>query len=255
MDMNDHSFRKENSHKIAHIIQKGLIDDREFRFNHVTFLDWSNDCNLFFPTIHGYHWNDPRRGTHPDKDKSFFFWRDYDEWSSYPGNLPEEDNNPEWLISHHKLYVFDGSTHFWESGIPRYSEILSDWDQSSWKGDREVPIGCIDPDDETPTDRDRRYTYYRKNTCIWGLLDCPCNSTGSLCHKLETELYLSGFGSEIYSHQSDDEVDSGNDESEGELDIGNDESDGGYHPSPRVWSLSTNIDNTLGARMDRLGPE
>jgi len=237
----DETIRKENGNNVAGIIQRGLIDNPEFSFNHIDYLNWSNDCNLFFPTKNGYGWNDPRRGTHPDKDKSFFFWRDYDEWSTYPGNSPEKHYNPEWMISHHRLFVFDGTTNFWDGSIPKYGEILTEWDDTGWVGDRDVPIACLDHHDETPTDRDRRYTYYRTNSCIWGLLDCGCNSTSTPCLKVQTEHYTSfEFGSDS--------------DSDGESD-GDGESDDSYHPEPRVWSLGTNIDNTLGARMARLGPD
>ena len=238
----DETIRRENGNKVAQIIQEELIDNPEFRFNHIDYLDWSQDCNIFFPTKHGYDWEDPRRGTHPDKNKSFFFWRDYDDYSTYPGNFPDEARNPEWMISHHRLFVFDGTTNYWVGSTPKYGEILKVdlWENYGWFGDREVPIACIDQDDETPTDRDRRYTYYRTNTCIWGLLDCSCNETGAPCHKVETEYYRNcGFPGHECSDSTDEDED-------------------GYQTSSdsyRTWSLGTNIDNTLGARMTRLGPD
>ena len=257
------SLQKRGARQIAIIIRDGVINDPEFRFNHMTDSDvhWEVDgergvyaCNLFFPTKWGYQWSDPRHRSqggegHPDEGKSFFFWRDYNNWEQ----LNEQDDpnyrDPEWLISHHRLYVFDGSNNFWDGSTPKYGERLLDWPDKDFFGDRSVPNGCLSPDNETPTDRDRRHTYYRQTTCVWGLLNCHCSSNGAPCHKVETEFYRNGgscscgFGADIHPDcESDEDED--------------DETDTyGYSTANRVWSLSTNQDQTLGARMARLGEE
>ena len=95
-------------HPLAIAIQTELIDDPTFSFNSVSCLDyyWVHDCNLFFPTKKGYSYDEEIGGRppHPDKDKSFFFWRTYDT------NIPYDD--PEYIFSHCELFVLDGSTNY-----------------------------------------------------------------------------------------------------------------------------------------------
>ena len=95
-----------HKHPLAIAIQTELIDDPTFSFKTVSSLDhyWVNDCNLYFPTKKGYPYDEELRGwpPHPDKDKSFFFWRTYDS------DIPYDD--PEYMFSHWELFVLDGST-------------------------------------------------------------------------------------------------------------------------------------------------
>ena len=264
------SVQKRGARNVAQIIRDGLINDREFRFNHIESVDyhWVIECNGFFPTKYGYSYNDSRSnynggGGHPDDQKSFFLWQEYDSYDSYPGHendrtkqVDSNYRNPEWLTSHHELFIFDGTTNYWEGSVPKYGEKLSDWDDTNFFGDRLVPISVMGPDNETPTDRDRRYTYYRQTECIWGLLNCDCSSNGCPCHKVETEYYRNGgsciCGFPGHSHDwSDSEEEDQCDED------GYPIRSQGYSSSEsyRIWSLGTNIDNTLGSRMARLGAE
>jgi len=95
-------------HSLAVAIQTELIDDPTFSFNTVSCLDyyWVNECNLFFPTKKGYSYDEELGNwpAHPDKNKSFFFWRTYDT------DIPYED--PEYMFSHSELFVLDGSTNY-----------------------------------------------------------------------------------------------------------------------------------------------
>ena len=81
----------------------------------------------------------------------------------------------------------------------------------------EIPIEACGDDDETATDYHRRYLHYRRNLCVWGLLDCVCSSS-NVCMKV-----LNGRASSF-----------------------------GYNRYSRVMSLGTDISNTLETRMHRL---
>jgi hypothetical protein len=48
-------------------------------------------------------------------------------------------------------------------------------------------IACLGIHNETGTDYARRYLEYTKNSCIWGLLDCDCSSSGCHCLKVQNE--------------------------------------------------------------------
>lgn len=179
---------------------------------------------------------------HPNDKHSFFFWRDYNTMEEYTQD--KEAYDPEWMYSTWREYVFDGTTNCWDGSTPRYPSFINDWDggYSEYGGEGvRVPIACLPLDEETPTDRDRRITYYRQHECIWALRDCNCSSSGSTCHKVMTERYktqgpcICGFG-DYHEHNSDDEEASQND-------------DEGW----RTWTLGTNRENTLSRRMQRLG--
>ena len=250
------SVQKRGARMVSQIVRDGLINDKEFRFNHLESRDvhWEvegdngiYECNGFFPTRNGYEWDDPRQKRnggpgHPDDKKSFFFWRDYDSYHTDDPNF----RTPDWMSSHHRLFVFDGTTNYWDGSVPKYGNKLSDWEDHYFVVDRLVPISVMGPDDETPTDRDRRYTYYRQNECIWGLLNCKCSYNGGPCQKVETEYYRNGgscgcgFG---FNSPTDCYEDSSCDVEETDS------------SSYRIWSLGTNQDNTLGSRMLRLGDD
>lgn len=186
-------------HPLAQIFTDQVLNHPTgYSFNTVSCLDypWVHDCNLFFPVKNGYNWDEyGRKIPHPDDNKTFFFWRTY----SQPQSYEESRDDPEYIHSHWELFVLDGT--------------------SKYNYEQEVPIEVLRPDDETPTDRQRRYLQYRKNECIWGLLDCHCSTTGPPCLKIENERYQCSC-------------------EEG-----------------KIYSLSTDLDNTLEARMMRSGWE
>jgi hypothetical protein len=95
-------------HPLAIAIQTELIDDPTFSFNTVSCLDYYcvQDCNSFFPTKKGYSYDEELGNwpEHPDKNKSFFFWRTYNP------DIPYDD--PEHMFSHWKLFVLDGSINY-----------------------------------------------------------------------------------------------------------------------------------------------
>ena len=255
-------------HPTATIIREGVFDNPEYRFNHIRPGDvwWSStsgpdgvyDCNVFFPRKRGYAYDDNcKKPPHPDDNYSFFFWRDYNTIEEYTKN-DDEEYDPEWLRSNHDLFVFDGTVNCWNGSTPDYPDCIDEWDDGYFdhteQGHR-VPIACLPMDEETPTDRDRRLTYYRQHTCIWALRECNCNSNGAPCHKVETEYYkthgpcICGFG-DYHSH-SDDESDADDNESD-DNELGEDHPNNGDE-GWRTWSLGTNMENTLGARMARIG--
>ena len=288
-------------HPLAIAIQTELIDDPTFSFNTVSCLDyyWVNECNLFFPIKKGYSYDEEIGGRppHPDKDKSFFFWRTYDP------DIPYDD--PEYMFSHWKLFVLDGSTNYNysynikiiveleapfltltqddiltiktetidrlgisvdttktisinQAGVYEYAWIIDNLDsfrqqvfaRTKTESDQyvtrcltredvydantthliiilnpgiidvdpyselsydlsdsrtlygkfdideqaEIPIGVLGPEDETATDYHRRNLHYRRNQCVWGLLDCNCSSSG-VCNKVENgRTCCCGFG-------------------------------------------------------------
>ncbi len=241
------------THPTATIFRKGVLDNPDFRFNHITSdVHWVvtssegvYDCNGLFPMKRGYKYDSNLgKPPHPDDKHSFFFWRDYNTMEEYTQD--EEAYDPEWMHSIWRKYVFDGSTNCWDGSTPSYPSFINDWDDGYFEHSGEglrVPIACLPLDEETPTDRDRRITYYRQHECIWALRDCNCSSSGAPCYKVETERYkthgpcMCGFG-DYREHNSDDEEVSHND---GE----------GW----RTWTLGTNCENTLARRMQRLGSD
>lgn len=164
-------------HPIAEIINDGVIENRDFTFNHISILDypWVSESNLCFPTPY----------KNPN-NKSYFFWRDYYDSSEY---IEYEDWPDDYMISHWQLYIFDGTTQY---NYP--SEKVP------------FPTVCA-PDDQTATDRARMDLEYRRTTCIWALLGCDCNQTGIPCLKDQNEnpgLYWTD-----YSDSEDDDDDDG----------------------------------------------
>ena len=149
-------IKKNNIHPLAKIIKKELIENPEFTFNHISICDyyWVKDCNLFFPQKNKYRYI--------EHQKTHFFWRDYCEWISFD----KEYNNPEYIHSWYKLYIFDGTTKYWENNSHKY--------------ENNIPNDFSSPEDETPTDQARRHVHYIKNLCEWGLLECTC-SYGHTC--------------------------------------------------------------------------
>lgn len=183
-------YHKIKPHPIATIFREGVLENPEFSFNNVSQFDVSDtasydvyECNLKFPQKNGYCISDPRNTLnggegHPDDKRSFFFWRDYDELDSYD----EDYHNPEWMISHHRDYIFDGTTNHWSNRSPHY-------DCDDEPDGIEVPRWFNVPDTETPTDISRRRLYVRKNLCIWALLGCNCGTGGTTCLKRESERF------------------------------------------------------------------
>lgn len=330
--MNTEPWKTGTKHPIAKIIKRELIDNPEFRFNHVSIIDhhWVGDCNLFFPQKEGYQYNEYGiQPKHPDDKYSFFFWRDYNSPERYPSN------NPEYLHSHWRRFVIDGSTKYnynynikfiieldtpfktltnddilmlksntiekldithyniktitvnqageyerlrFKNGLDQfrqqtlsmtktesdiyiqdcltrktsydpkkthiiiiikpginifggkgisydpYSELVYSLANGKTfhttfdvNEEADIPLEVMSPQDETTTDIFKRRLHYRRNMCVWALLDCNCSSNG-ICLKIESGRTCScGFGG-----------------------------------NGRVYSLGTDQSNTLEARMTRL---
>lgn len=199
-------------HPTSKIIQKDVIENPNFTFNNVSILDypWVSECNLFFPTPHNNQDNN-----------SYFFWRDYYDINEY---IEYEDLSDDYMISHWRLYVFDGTTKY------NYPS-------------EEVPFPIVSaPDDQTPTDRARMNLEYRRTTCIWALLGCDCNETGIACLKDQNEnpeLYWTDYGDSDEEDTCDDYC--------------------GYHNNEDtkivVRILGTDMRNTLEYRMNNLGDD
>lgn len=225
------------THPTATIFRKGVLENPEFRFNHVRNKDihWEvygtygvHDCNGCFPMKRGYAYGDDcKKPPHPDDNKSFFFWRDYNEIDTYTQD--NEDRDPEWLRSIWRLYVFDGTVNCWNGSTPNYNRFIDDWDGGYFEHSGiglKVPIACLPLDEESPTDRDRRITYYRQHTCIWGLRDCFCSESGVPCNKVLTENYrndgpcICGFGDYSENDSDSDSDDNYEDIDEWDLQFG-----------------------------------
>lgn len=208
-------------HPVAEIFRKE-VKESPFSFKHVSKIegkkytpDFVWESNGLFPKKNGYPWYDGR---------TFFFWKDYSEWSPYD----EHKDDPEYMYSRHHDYVYDGTTKYWDEMTPKYDEFIAkaldciiNPVESAFAGG--LPPKWHAPYDETPCDSSRRYVAYMRNTCIWGLQDCECYGRGP-CNYVETHgpRCCCGFGC---------------DPNKGE----------------RVYSLGTDIDNTLTTRMVRLG--
>lgn len=184
-------------HPLAEIFTNEVINHPTgYKFNTVTCLDypWVHECNLFFPTKNGNGWDEyGRKIPHPDDNKTFFLWRTYESYEGYDAT----HTNPEFIHSWWELFILDGTSRY------NYQD--------------EYPVEVLHEEDETPTDRQRRHLQYRKNLCIWGLLDCRCSSNGCLCLKLENQRY------------------------------------GCDYNMRQIVSISTDQGNTLAARMSRAG--
>ena len=177
-------------HPIATIFREGVLENPEFSFNNLSHLDVPDtarynvyECNLKFPKKNGYCITDPRNTLnggvgHYADNRSFFFWQDYEE----VGLSTDEKHNPEWMISHYRDYVFDGTTNHWTNSSPHY-DCDGEYDGG------EVPRWFAAPDTETPTDISRRRLFVRKNACIWALLGCNCGTRGTICLKRESERF------------------------------------------------------------------
>ena len=183
------------AHPCANLILNEVINNKEFRFRHVppTLSSGycSYDCNGLFPKKNGYQYN--HLGTkqiHPDDNCTFFFWQEYFEWESEESSR----NNPEWIHSWKCHYIFDGQTNYWNCARPKYDTDTN-----------KIPIECDSPNDETTTDRSRRYVHYRKERCSWGLKNCVCSASGGQCDKLLNEHYQQYGWTDDEDVESDDE--------------------------------------------------
>lgn len=166
-------------HPVAKIVKDGLIDSiRYYRFRHV----YSDEVKYDVSEANTYN---PRREMDWREGYTYFFNRDYDREQSYE----EREDNPEYIYSRWRLFVYDGSTKYWNGSTHNYPTELM--------GNSElVPVECMEPDDETPTDRGRRYSVYRRNRCSWAIKlpnGCNCSETGGICLKRQNELYRSGY--------------------------------------------------------------
>ena len=208
-------------HPMAVIFRKGVLDNREFRLKHIRNTDiyWEvdspygvYDCNGCFPKKRGYPYdNEGNKPPHPDDEYTFFFWRDY---NTDADSSQDVDENPEWMRSIWRLFVFDGTTNCWNNSKPNYNKFIGAWNDGfldHTKDKSRVPIACFPLNQETPTDRDRRLTYYRKHKCIWGLRNCICSESGAPCNKEENEYYYRNKPKEYDFGESDSE-DSSNSE-------------------------------------------
>lgn len=99
-------------HPTAIAIEKDLIQQKYFSFRNVSCLDyhWVLDCNGCFPQKWGYSYdfNLGRSPPHPDKGKSFFFWKTYDA----PRQLADGTDNPDYMYCNWENYVLDGSSNY-----------------------------------------------------------------------------------------------------------------------------------------------
>ena len=195
-------------HPIAKIFSDAVMSpDSNFKFNHIHYFEDSVNCNGLFPQKNGYnsirytHADFPEHlknsdltyytRPHPDKDKSFFFWKDYSIKTPYE----EHNEDPEYMTSHWRLFVLDGTSDFWNGDNPDYSKerwcLHPNYDDDDLLKPpiENVPIACFAPDNETPTDYNRRQLFYRKKKCSWALIDnCNCSSSG-VCSKIENTIY------------------------------------------------------------------
>ena len=149
---------------------------RAIRYTHPDFPEHLKDSDLTYYTR-----------PHRDKDKSFFFWKDYSIETSYE----EHREDPEYMISHWRLFVLDGASNFWNGDKPDYSTgrgcLQPNYDDDDLLKSpiENVPISCFAPEDETATDYNRRQLHYCKEKCSWALIDnCVCSSSG-VCSKIE----------------------------------------------------------------------
>lgn len=172
---------KDTMHPLAEIFKEGVLDSKEFSFNHVGFR------GIFQP--HVFECN----GLFPSKDnRTFFFWKNYSKWLPYD----EYHDDPDYLYSDYKRYIIDGSTRYWNGTVPRYNDYIKciskyDHDVKIYYLNRDsVPMRSDVPCDETPTDIMRRELYYVKEKCVWGLLDCKCSESIMLCMKTQCEAPL-----------------------------------------------------------------
>ena len=176
-------------HPTAEIVRKELIDSTEYyRFNHIFPGDVkynSMEANSYNPKKNGYHafvrdgvWDlGYLHAEYEDVQRStYFLHRDYDNEQSYE----EYKGNAEYMYSHWRLFVYDGTTKYWNGSTPNYPKELM---FTSKKG--LVPVTCMVPEDETSTDRDRRHTEYRSSKCSWAIKEgCDCSESGGVCLRI-----------------------------------------------------------------------
>jgi len=202
------SIQKRISRKIAQLYRTEVLETK-YKFNHVSFdsVTWPKsyhmlfECNGFFPKKNGYSYDDKRQiynggSGHPDDKYTFFFWKQY--------NTITDSDDPDYLHSWYKQYELDGSTNYWNNDISNYNDycLESNCDYFIYFSSQSytfIPIEVCAPDDETPTDKFRRYNYYTKNKCIWALKDCDCSTNGCPCNKVESEIFGYNIGSISYN--------------------------------------------------------
>jgi hypothetical protein len=202
------SIQKRLARQIAQLYRTEVLET-DYKFNHVDLysVTWAKtynmlfECNGFFPKKNGYSYDDKRQtynggSGHPDDKHTFFFWKHY--------NTITNIDDPDYLHSWHEQYILDGTSNYWIGGQPNYNDYclesmcdyFIDFSTQSYTF---IPFEVCTPDDETPTDRFRRYNYYTQNLCSWALKDCYCNANGCPCNKVESERFGYEIGSITYN--------------------------------------------------------
>ena len=166
-------------HPLAKIVKEGLIDSKEYyRFNHI----YTDEVNYNVSEANTYN---PRKEMDWREGYTYFLHRDYDNKQSFE----ERENNHEYIYSRWRLFVYDGTTKYWNGSTHNYPKELMSTKEV-------IPVACMGPDDETPTDMDRRNTEYRRSRCSWAIKlpnSCCCSETGGICLRREHELYRAGY--------------------------------------------------------------
>lgn len=212
--MTSTSIQKRGARKIAQLFRDEVLNS-QFTFNHLSFDDavWADcwaklyECNGYFPTMKGYSMTDERSrygggDGHWSDNLTFVQWNGGE-------SMNRSLDGPEIMIGDDQTQyqIVDGITNYWDGSIPKY--LVVDIDLlgggyltyiDSEQINRYVPIEVSCPCDETATDIMRRVQYYTKNLCIWGLKDCHCSSTGSICNKTEYDITGYKFGSISHTH-------------------------------------------------------
>jgi len=209
--MPSEAIQKRMARTIARMFRNEVLNGL-YSFNTISLDDvnwaqsWNElfECNGFFPTMNGYSWDDIRHHRNGGKgywadNRTFFAWKHY--------NILDE-HHPDTMIyaNRYNDYILDGSTHYWVDSKPNYINHINEWGPScrynTYKYNQTeyyIPIEVCSPEDETTTDRMRRELYYVKDICVWGLKDCHCKATGSICNKIESQLYGYDFSSVSYN--------------------------------------------------------
>jgi len=200
--MTSKTIQKRLARSVANIFIKEVLEVL-YNFNHLSLdnVNWTQswnslfECNGTFPTMNGYSWNDDRHKRnggegHWADNLSFFAWKYYT--NTYDLEHPET----MMYANRYNDYILDGKTNYWIVDEPNYIIHINNWGSSCRYNTyvynqnlHYIPIEVCSPDDETATDRFRREQYYTKHLCIWGLNNCDCSTTGSMCNKTESEIY------------------------------------------------------------------
>ena len=174
------------THPVSEIVTNELLNSTEYyRFNHV----YSDEVKYNVSEATTYN---PRKEIDWREGYTYFLHRNYDNKQSYE----ERNDNPEYIYSSWKLFEYDGTTKYWKGSTHNYpKELMSN--------SEDVPVTCMGPDDETPTDRDRRYTEYRKIQCSWAIKlpkGCECSVTGGICDRTVNQRYVNGYYNDLYEN-------------------------------------------------------